>query len=1506
MSTRYWVGGDGNWSQANYHWSDTSGGTPNASFLPTATDDVVFDADSNTGTDPFTVCVDDLAVAQCQDFSTDSLDGVMTLITASSTSTLEIYGSLTLPATNFVASTYSGIVAFRATTTGKTITTNGVTFILGQISLDGVGGEWTLGSAFTGATASAIIVINGSFVTNNFNVTTQLFSSNNSNVRSISLGSSTVTLSRATSAFNTTTSTNLTFNAGTSTIVLTAAATAFEGGGQTFNNVTFSGGAGTKTVNGANTFNGQFFVSNAAGAGLTFNANQNFVGGALIQSTSPTISGGGFSHTGTVTLTSAAHGTKTFGSNQTFQNLTITCPAVDGLTTLSLFSGNVISGTLTTTDGGSTARRVQIVSQAAGLQRTLTVATNSLVNTDFRDIAAAGTASWTFGLGYGDLGNNTGITFDSSTLYWIGGTGNWSSTTNWSTTSGGSAANAVPAPQNSVIFDAASNTATDPFTVTGNPAMFCNDFSTGGAGGALDGAMTLTLGATAVLDVYGSMTLPATNLTWTGVTGTIVTFRATTTGKTITTNGVTLTNTRLDFNGVGGEWALGSALTYGAGSAFNVIAGTFNTGNFNITGASFNSTGSLTRVINLGSSTVTLSATTVVTFSGSNLTLNAGTSTITCSGASPTFTGVGQTFHNVSFTSAANGSSIITGANTFNDLTFTSRNATGRRLVQLSENQIVNGTLTLGAANTAIRRIQVQSNAVGTQRTITLNGTLATLADVDFRDINAAGTVATPWTGTRIGNALNVSNITTDVAKTVYWNLAGSQNWSATGWATTNNGSPDVNNFPLPQDTATFTEAGSAGTVTFDQSFWVGSIQMADGVSNRTTAFTLATSTIVLFIYGNVTLFSNLTLSGTGVVTFQGQGTTQTITSAGVTFTQPIHIESPSGTVQFLDTFNSSNTAGYSTTNASLRCAGGTLDINNQTINLAGSFGLPTTTSTRVIAFGSTGKVVTTGNNMTVFGYVGVNSTATGSKRIECAYSGSTGTRTIAFSSVPEADVFDVFVTDGTDIFSVQVASSNIYGKIDFTGFTGTVTTTSTVGFNLFGDLVLNSSLTFSPLGPVQFRKSSGTQQITSATKVFPFAVAFGVLGTETSTYELQDNLTIASTAAASLTSGTLDLNDFDLSTGLFASANSNARTIDFGTGEITLTGNNTTIWNTSVLGPIVIAGTPVVNATYSGAIGIRTTSTSTGTTEPNAISFNINNGSDIAFVGSVRNLNFTGFSGVALVATRRIFGNLTISSGMTLSAGINITTFAATSGTQEITTNGKTLDFPITIDSPGATFQLQDAFTMGAGRALTFNNGTFDSNNNTITGPAALTITGGTIGLADSISIPVTQTSGDVTLFANTSTTTYTLTAGTLNLNGFNLTASTQFSTNNANVRSINFASFGKIILSGSGTVWDAATATNLTTSGSGMVSLTSASAKTFAGGGASYRTISQDGVGTLTLTGANTFVTIDNTVQPTTVTFPAGVTTSVNNFMLSGTSGNLVTINSSTPGTRFTLAQI
>jgi hypothetical protein len=74
----------------------------------------------------------------------------------------------------------------------------------------------------------------------------------------------------------------------------------------------------------------------------------------------------------------------------------------------------------------------------------------------------------------------------------------------------------------------------------------------------------------------------------------------------------------------------------------------------------------------------------------------------------------------------------------------------------------------------------------------------------------------------------------------------------------------------------------------------------------------------------------------------------------------------------------------------------------------------------------------------------------------------------------------------------------------------------------------------------------------------------------------------------------------------------------------------------------------------------------------------------------------------------------------------------------------------------------------------------------------------------------------------------------------------------------------------------------------------MTSATAKTFAGGGATFPvTLNQGGTGALTLTGANTFYKITNSTQPTSILFtPSTTTTLTNGFLVNGTSGNLVTI--------------
>ena len=231
--------------------------------------------------------------------------------------------------------------------------------------------------------------------------------------------------------------------------------------------------------------------------------------------------------------------------------------------------------------------------------------------------------------------------------FWVGGSGSWdaTSTTNWSATSGGAGGASAPTSADDVYFDVNSNVGTGAFTVTvtgtmASPAL-CRDFTASG----LDGALTFTMGATAWLDCFGSMTLPATNFSVSGTAGARIRFTATTTGKTITTNGVTLalggSNSNIDFNGVGGEWTLGSALT--VGGSINIFNGTFITANYNLT-ANINfffaiSSGS--RAVYLGSSAVSVTGTfgNSGTANTTGLTWDAGTSTISFGNSGAVFNG---------------------------------------------------------------------------------------------------------------------------------------------------------------------------------------------------------------------------------------------------------------------------------------------------------------------------------------------------------------------------------------------------------------------------------------------------------------------------------------------------------------------------------------------------------------------------------------------------------------------------------------------------------------------------------------------------------------------------------------------------------------------------------------------------------------------------------------------------------------------------------------------------
>jgi hypothetical protein len=249
MADRYWILGTGTWdSTSTTNWSASSGGAGGAS-VPTASDNVFFDANSNVLATAFTVTMANTPRV-CNDFTAAGLDGTMTLAGASIG--LTVSGSLTFQATNFIRS-YNGTTIFNATTTGKTITTNGVS--LTSVNFDGVGGSWALGSALT---CTNFVPINGTIDLNGKTCTISIRLTTSTGTKNITFnGGSLVCTAASTTTFNNASPTNFTTTAGTGTGAISmtgATAKTFVGGGSTFNCTLNQGGAGALTITGSSTF----------------------------------------------------------------------------------------------------------------------------------------------------------------------------------------------------------------------------------------------------------------------------------------------------------------------------------------------------------------------------------------------------------------------------------------------------------------------------------------------------------------------------------------------------------------------------------------------------------------------------------------------------------------------------------------------------------------------------------------------------------------------------------------------------------------------------------------------------------------------------------------------------------------------------------------------------------------------------------------------------------------------------------------------------------------------------------------------------------------------------------------------------------------------------------------------------------------------------------------------------------------------------------------------------
>ena len=693
-----------------------------------------------------------------------------------------------------------------------------------------------------------------------------------------------------------------------------------------------------------------------------------------------------------------------------------------------------------------------------------------------------------------------GLTLHNASRYWVLGTGNWdaSTTTNWGSASGTADNASVPTSSDDVHFDAGSNTSNAAYTCTVTVTAHCNDLMFDAKpGDGLGG--TITYGGSTVT-ISGSLSLLS------GMThgGGIITFAATATGKTVTSNAVALSG-NVTFNGAGGGWTLQDNFSIGS-SILSLTNGTLDTGaNRSLSFSTFYAKpGTCSLILNSSSASGNID---LVMYSPTNFTM---------SGASATFSG--SLFNGGIYGpyGTLNGAATIRGANTFSAI-----NLTGSGTTTVDSNLVI-GTLTITGTSASARKYFC-SETTGTPRTIT--ATAVSLTDVDFTDITGAGAAA-PFTGTRLGNAAGNSGITFDAAAPKYY-VGNTANWNGTVWALTDGGAAGANNFPLPQDTATFTSnsfSANSQTLTVNGAFRLPGIDFS-GMTNRT-GITFATGSNACSFYGDLKLTTagTFAVSGTNTLTAAAR-TTQTVTSSGVAWTQILG-GGYGTTLTFADNCSAAN----------FGVAAGTIGLNSKTLTL------PDTNITLNGIYTGPGTFSWPGGGGSrSFSVTSVTSAT--SVSVNCTYAGGTGTRTITGGSAGVS--FNV--TAGTD--TITLGNFWQIGSINLTGFGGIYNDNGAV--KIAGSVTFPAGITYSNTSSMSLNGASGTQVIDAAN-----AGTLGCSVSASNAVQLASNLTLGTTNTFTHSAGTLDLAGKNLVHGRFATSGSTARTItdSVGGGKIATT----------------------------------------------------------------------------------------------------------------------------------------------------------------------------------------------------------------------------------------------------------------------------------------------------------------------------------------------------------------
>lgn len=198
----------------------------------------------------------------------------------------------------------------------------------------------------------------------------------------------------------------------------------------------------------------------------------------------------------------------------------------------------------------------------------------------FTNPAAAVYAAGDFAIANGPDGDaiapNAAVTITSAgptTKYWVGGTGNWSSTSHWSATSGGSSGASVPDATEVARFDSASfSGAGQTVTLDIAPSVLSMNWTGATNTPALNwGTVTTTIAKDLILISGMTCSGVPTGLTFNGAVGGTITIPV----------AIPLVNVKMKFMG-GGTWVMGGNWATMANLQMYFEAATFTTGNFSL------------------------------------------------------------------------------------------------------------------------------------------------------------------------------------------------------------------------------------------------------------------------------------------------------------------------------------------------------------------------------------------------------------------------------------------------------------------------------------------------------------------------------------------------------------------------------------------------------------------------------------------------------------------------------------------------------------------------------------------------------------------------------------------------------------------------------------------------------------------------------------------------------------------------------------------------------------